>query len=308
MKRSTLILLLVAVALGSAVYYVVRRDKAENTGRDSDEASKPAFDFKAEDVASLAVTRGGQTVRLEKQSDKWQITEPIKTEADQTAAESLVSSLTGATVERTLVMTEGLRRGSGLESPAVTVEIKLKDGAQHKVALGKQDPTGAAAYALLDRQTDVKLVSTSLLTSADKSLDDLRDKTIVTVNRDDLTRVEVKNPHLKLVAEKSGEGKWLVKEPAEKKDKEAPTDRIFAFETARASEVIDSPSADVAAKFASPPVVVRLADKSGRTTVLELSAADGDNIYARVAGRAAIYKANKQLLEDLSFKSADVAP
>jgi hypothetical protein len=308
MKRSTLILLLVAVALGSVVYYVVRKDKAENTGRDSEEANKPAFNFKAEDVASLAVTRGGQTVRLERQSDKWQITEPVKTEADQSAVESLLSSLTGATVERTLAMTESLRRGAGLESPAVTVEVKLKTGAQHKVALGKQDPTGAAAYALLDQNQDVALVSTSLLTSADKSLDDLRDKTILNVNRDDLTRVEVKNPHLKLVAEKNAEGKWLVKEPADKKDKGAPTDKVFAFETARASEVIDTPAGDVAAKFASPPVVVRLTDKNGQTTVLELSAADGDNIYARVTGRAAVYKTGKQLLEDLSFKPADLAP
>jgi hypothetical protein len=308
MKRSTLILLLVAVALGSAVYYVVRKDKAENTGRDSDEASKPAFNFKAEDVSALALTRGGRTVRIEKQADKWQIVEPIKTEADQTAVEALVGSLTSATVERTLAMTESLRRGAGLESPAVTVEVKLGGGARHRVALGKQDPTGAAAYALLDQKPDVALVSTSLLTSADKSLDDLRDKTIINVSRDDLTRVEIKNPHLKLVAEKNAEGKWLVREPADKKDKEAPSDKLFAFETARATEVLDSPPADVAAKFASPPVVVRLLGKQGQTTVLELSAADGDNIYARVAGRAAVYKANRQLLEDLSFKPADVAP
>jgi hypothetical protein len=308
MKRSTLILLLVAVALGAAVYYVMRQDKARGTGRDSEEASKPAFDFKREDVSALTLTREGQTVRLENQSGKWQIVEPVKTEADEIAVDSLVGDLTGATVERTLVLTEGLRQGSGLESPAVTVEVKLKNGTQHKIALGKQDPTGAAVYAKLDQNQDVALVGPSLLTSANKSLNDLRDKTIIKVDREALTRIEVKNPNLKFVAEKGEGDKWLIKEPAAKKDQEAKTDKLFAFDDARATEVIDSPAADVTAKLAAPPVVVRLTDKSGQTTVFQLSAADGDNIYARVEGRPVIYKAGKQLLEDLNFKLADVAP
>lgn len=308
MKRSTLILLFIAVALGGLVFFIVRQDKQRGTGRDSEETSKPAFKFKREDVSTITLTRAGQTVRLEHQSGKWRITEPLTTDAEEAAVDTLVSDLANANIERTLVMTESLRRGSGLSNPTVTVEVKLKNGEQHKIVLGKEAPTGFAAYAQIDGGADVALVGQSLLTSANKSFNELRDKSLLKVNLDDLMRVEIKNPHLKLVAEKDKDGKWLIVEPADKKGKEAKTDKLFAFQYARATEVIDTPPADLTAKLASPAVTVRLTDKNSQGTTLEISAADGDNIYARVSGRVTLYKANKQLLEDLSFKPADVSP
>ncbi|HYE73651.1 MAG TPA: DUF4340 domain-containing protein [Blastocatellia bacterium] len=308
MKRSTLILLLLAVALGGAAYYVIQQDKKLGTSRDSEETSKPAFKFKSEEIASLSITRAGQTTQLENQSGKWQITAPINAEADGASIDSIISDLTNATVERTLVMTASLERGSGLGNPAVTVDVKLKNGEQHKVALGRQDPTGSAVYALIDQGKDVALLSPSLLTSANKSLSDLRSKTIIKANADELARIEIKNQNLTLITEQNSESKWLIKEPADKKDKEAKTEKIFAFQNALATEVIDAPTPEINAKLASPAVEVRLTDKSGKITVLQISAADGDNIYARVEGQSVVYKANKRLLEDLNFKLADVAP
>lgn len=308
MKRSTLILLLLAIALGGAVYYVMQQDKKLGTSRDSEETSKPAFKFKSDDIVAISITRAGQTTHLENQSGKWQITSPINTEADGSSIDAIIGDLTNATVERTLVMTDSLQRGSGLSNPAITVEVKLKNGEQHKVALGRQDPTATAAYALIDQNKDVALLSPSLLTSANKSLNDLRSKTIIKANADELARIEIKNPNLKLVAEPNNEGKWLIKEPAEKKDKEAKSEKLFAFQNALATEVIDAPTPEINARLAAPAVEVRLTDRSGKITLLQISAADGDNIYARVEGRSAIYKANKRLLEDLSFKLADVAP
>lgn len=309
MKRSTLILLLVAVALGGVVFFIQKRDKERNTSRDSDEAtSKPAFNFKREDVAAVSITRGDQTVKLENQSGKWQIVEPVKADADESAVEGVIGEVTGATVDRTLVMTPSLQHGSGLDKPAVLLEVKLKGGAQHRIALGRQDPTGANVYAQLDQNKDVALVSPTLLSGTNKSLSDLRDKALIKANLDELTRVQVKNPNGKLVVEKDKDGKWLIAEPADRKGKEAKTDKLFTFEHARATEVIDNAPADVTAKLAHPAVEVQITDKGGKTTALQISAADGDNIFARVEGRSVIYKVSKQVLEDLSFTLADVAP
>src|SRR5438876_10155267 len=100
MKRSTLILLIAAVALGAFVYfYEIKGGKARD---EKPEPSKPAFTFKREDLTAITLTRAGQTIALENQDNKWIIKQPVNGAADQTTVDSLVNSLADARVERNL--------------------------------------------------------------------------------------------------------------------------------------------------------------------------------------------------------------
>ncbi len=441
MKRNTLILVTVAIVFGAFVYYFEIRE-----GKPRDEAaetSKPAFNFKREEIASIKLTRGGQTLMLENQNDKWVITQPVNTPADESTASSLVSGLIDARVERTLKASAEELKGYGLGEPAVILEIKLKNGEQHTVRLGSKDFSGLSVYGQLDQSQEVVLLPVSLLNNADKSLDDLRDRNVfglsqydlsslalnnehgrialtkqegnwkltspvdepadetemrdllseltsakvaefvseaadelakygldkpkvkltaqiqgggertldigskveeryyakssdrpqifkiesslydklnikfsalrdrqfLKLNKDDLTKVRIKNPNLTVVAEKNQDNKWLIKEPADNKDKEiTSTYRLFDPLENKATEVLDKPPASAAAKLAKPAVEVQLTYKDGKTTTLRVSAADGDQAYVRVEGRSAVYKVDKKVVEDLSFKITDLIP
>ena len=80
MKRNTLILLLIAVVALVAVYFIeVRPGKPRD---EEPEKSRPAFKFSREDVTGISVVRGGQTVNLENQNNKWVITQPVSAAAD----------------------------------------------------------------------------------------------------------------------------------------------------------------------------------------------------------------------------------
>ncbi len=441
MKRSTLILVTVAIVFGAFVYYFEIRE-----GKPRDEAAettKPAFNFKREEIASIKLTRGGQTLMLENQNDKWVITQPVNTPADQSAVSSLVSGLVDARIERTLKASAEELKGYGLAEPAVILEIKLKNGEQHTVRLGSKDFSGLSVYGQVDQSQEVALLPVSLLNNADKPLEDLRDRDVFGVsqydlsslalnnehgrivltkqegdwkltspvdepadetetrdllsdltsakvaefvsetadelakygldkpkltltaqiqgggertlaigskveeryyakssdrpqifkiesslydklnikfsalrnkqflklNKDDLTKIRIKNPNVTLVAEKDNDNKWLVKEPADKKDKEiTSTYRLFDPLENKATEVLDKPPASAAAKLAKPAVEVQLTYKDGKTTALKVSAADGDQAYVRVEGRSAVYKVDKKVVEDLSFKITDLIP
>jgi hypothetical protein len=440
MKRSTLILLLVAAVAGALVYFLEFKDAKPRD--EKADASKPAFAFKREDLAAITVTRAGKTVMVENQDNKWVIKQPVTAPADQSALDSLVGDIANAKVERNLAASAEEIKSYGLQEPAVTLEVKLKNGEQHRLRLGAKDFSGLSVYGLVDDTKEVALLPASLLTSADKSLDDLRDravlgvtqyemgsvainnehgrvalakqdsnwvlkspveapadegevssllgdvtsakaaefvseagddlakfgldkpkvtftaqlqgggerslllgnkdgeryfaknserpqifkvesalydklnlkpaglrsKEIVKLNKDDLTRVEIKNPNLTLAAEKDKDNKWIIKEPAELKDKEAQSYKLFdPLENNKATEVLDQPPAAVAARLAKPAAEVRLTGKDGKTTVVKVSAADGDNVYVRVDGRQGVYKVGKQMLEGLSFKAADVS-
>jgi Domain of unknown function (DUF4340) len=434
MKRNTLILLLIALIGGVAVYYLeVKPGKPRDEEPDT---SKAAFNFKREEINAITLTRGSEKpINFELQNNKWVIKEPINAPADESVINGIIGDLVGARIARDFPGDD--LKSYGLAEPAVKLEIKLKNGQTHRVDLGSKDPIGTFVYTKIDGSQNVALVSSSVLTSADKSLNDLRDrsllgatqyelgsvkftnesgsyelekrdsdwmikspvegmaeesevtgllanvtsaravevaaetiddpakygldkpkltltarltaggertvslgskiddryyyaktsdrpqlykvdaafhgavntklatlrsKTLVKLNRDDLTRVQIKNPNLTIVAEKNNEGKWLVKEPADKKDKEAYSFKLIDPIETRATEVIDRPTGAIAAKLAKPEVEVRLTGKDGKTTVIKVSSADSDNAYARVEGRSEVYKVPKSMLESLSFK------
>lgn len=432
MKRSTLILLLLAVVGGALVYYFeIKPGKPRDEAAD---ASKPAFDFKREDLTGITITRAGQTVNLENQNGKWMITQPLNALADESLINSLVGELVTARVEREIDLEGDRLKNFGLTEPAVKLDFKLKDGKQHHVELGAKDFSGSFAYAKVDGASKAVLLPAALLTNTDKPVNELRDrsifgatqyeidalkvsneqggfelakqendwmlkspvaepadesavstllgdvtgakseeivsetaddlakygldkptvtlttqlntggervisaakqgdnyyaktsdrpqifkidaalydklnakpatlrsKEIVKLDRDNLARVQIKNPNTTVVAENK-DGKWVVIEPVAQKDKEALTAKLLDPLETSATEIIDKPSSAVAAKLAKPAVEVRLTGKDGKTTVIRISAADGEDAYVRVEGRAGIYKVSKSMLDSLSFK------
>jgi hypothetical protein len=440
MKKSTLILLLLAIIGGVAVYYTeIKPGKARDEEPDT---SREAFKLNREDINQIVLTRGGQTVTFENKGNQWLITQPVNAPADDSTINSIIGDLVSARITRDFPASAAELKSYGLTEPKVKLEVKLKNGQSHQIELGDKDFSGASVYAKVDGNQNVALLSGSLLTSADKDLKDLRDrsvlgalsqydikglklstesgplsldkqeagwkltapinseteesevntllsdltsakateivsdtaddlgkyglaaskvsvtalltsggervlnvgnkieeqyyakasdrpqifkidqalydklnvkvsalrsKDILKVSQDDVARVQLKNPNFTLVVEPDKDhNKWLVKEPADKKDKEASAFKIFTPLQSKAEEILDKPSAAVLAKLAKPAVVLTLTFKNGQTSVLRFSEADGENTYVRVDGNPAVYKVSKLMLESLSFKLDEV--
>ncbi len=303
MKRNTFIVLLIALGLGAYVYFYEMKSGKE---RDAEETSKPAFTFKSEDVATLNLTSNNQTIALETNGKDWTITQPVKTDADPTAVEAVLSSIAGATIDRSLIMTPSLQAASGVAQPAVMIAVKLKNGTQHKLLLGRKDPTDAGVYAQIDQNPNVLLLPASLLSGAVKTLNDLRAKEMTKLLQGDVTSFTIKNQNLTFTADRNSENKWLVKEPAAKKEQEAETSKPFSLLSTPATEVIDSPDDKVKALLAKPVVEASFSGKENQVVKFFVSAADGDNVYIRVEGKAEVFKASKSLLESLNFKLTEV--
>jgi hypothetical protein len=98
MKKTTLAVVVLALALGAWVYYSEFKHPAPE--KSSDE-SKLAFSFTAPDVTAIEIDRQGQAMNFEKRDGNWVVTRPVQTNADQSTLEGIASSLAAARISRT---------------------------------------------------------------------------------------------------------------------------------------------------------------------------------------------------------------
>jgi hypothetical protein len=128
---------------------------------EKEDTSKPAFAFKREDINSISLTRAGQTMTIDNENNQWTIKQPVNARADESAVSSLTSEIASAKVERTLPANSGDTKSYGLDSPQVTLGIKLKNGEQHTLKLGAKDFSGMSVYGQIDSAKDVAMLPVS---------------------------------------------------------------------------------------------------------------------------------------------------
>ncbi len=151
-KRTTLTLMLTAVALGGFVYFYELSGRQQQA--EIQEQQKQIFDFESEQIQAITVKQESKTLTLkrdkEAQEKTWKITTPVEKEADLPTVEFLLDQLTGLKSERVITAPASQLSEYGLEKPEITVEIQLKDGKTPRLFLGKPDFNGNSIYSQLE--------------------------------------------------------------------------------------------------------------------------------------------------------------
>jgi uncharacterized protein DUF4340 len=257
------------------------------------------------DLATLDLDNENGHIALVKRDADWSLKSPVEAEADDEQVRSLINELTSAKVADFLKENPSELSKYGLDKPRIALTVKLQDGGERNLSIGAK--IDGDYYAKSADRSEVFKVTSALYDKLNAKPSELRDKQLVTLDKEALTRLWIRNQNLTLATEKDKDGKWIIKEPADKKDKEAQVSRIFsALETNKASEVLDKAPGSAASKLARPAIELRLTDKNGKVTEIKLSSADGDNVYAQVQGRQGVYKIGKQILDSLNLKVDDL--
>jgi Domain of unknown function (DUF4340) len=304
MKRSTLILVMVAALVGGFVYF---REYRHPPAKPKAEVNKPAFGFAGADVRALILTRVGASVTIERQGGQWEITAPVETRADQGAVGDLVDELVTAQISRTLTAGPDRLRAFGLEQPALTLEIRLENGKQHSVRLGNVDFSGQAVYAQLDGSNDVVLLPAELRSRADKPLEALRDRSVLGFSTWDVDAFELKDPSGDFRLVKQGND-WKMQKPQ-------PLTADAAAVSALLSQVSAGRIAKVASETASylgrygldaPALSFEIQLAQGGRRALLLGKKSGDEYYARDTSRAMVFLVSASLYQKLDATLFDL--
>jgi len=251
--RTTLIAALLLLLFGVYVYVFEYRWPQEKESRE--EQAKKMLSLDGKTVRALTVTNSHGSFSLEKaggappegpapgaERKDWRILSPLDTDADDSVVNAMVNALEDLKSEQ--VVAEGAQDLApfGLEKAKIRIEVAAEgeDGPLPALLVGKKSPVGQNSYGMKEGEKDVHLLNEYLDDRFDKGLDDLREKRIFRVNREDIERLEIRKagtPRLELVRD---QGRWEMVRPVRAPVAGSEADRLLDRFTSVSARSFDS--------------------------------------------------------------------
>jgi hypothetical protein len=286
------VLLVLAGTYATLQWHQVQKEAREKR-------AKKIFQVQEKDIGLLTLVRDGQTVRLVKQKHDWHLTAPLAARADQATVDAMLVTLAHLEKERDLGSQKNLKP-FGLEKPRLVVEYTAQ-GKSQRLAVGGQVPGGRDYYALKDQSPNVLLINTASKESLDRSLTNLRDKTLLAFEPGEVKEVKIKTGRLRVDLEKAGPKVWRW---TGKEDFQVRSDRVEALlrqlHDARIKEFPEQlPKNYRSIGLTRPQAEVTLVTAKGSET-LQLGSAKDDVIYVRKGEDGPVVLVGPKLAEDLS--------
>lgn len=118
------------------------------------------LDLEESSVVAVRLVEGAITMRLARQADGWIVVEPADTAAPADLASAFVESLLGAVVLDAVELAARPEGEFGLDETR-RIEIESVGGSRRVLVIGRETPTGTAAY--VRDGGDVRVIGRNLL-------------------------------------------------------------------------------------------------------------------------------------------------
>jgi hypothetical protein len=299
--RSTLALLAVLIGLGAYIYFVASQADVASSAEDREEVFAS---LESADIQSLKVKgeNTDTTTALRKEGDGWQIQEPVNAPASVSEVSGLTSALAGLEIVRVIEDNPADLSPYGLATPRFEVEFTSAEGKPSgRLLVGSKTPTGGDMYALRNDEKRVFLIPAFQESSLNKSTLDLRDKTLLRVERDKIDALELQAGGQPVVITKQGTD-WRITKPVTARADAGTVDALISrVETAQFKSVAVQNATPADLKkfgFDRPSGSVALSAGSSRATLL-LGGTAGQDVYARDASRPEVFTIESSFAEEL---------
>jgi hypothetical protein len=254
---------------GSSKYFL---DKSTFDLRDKDvlaidEASLKQIDFKS---------KANRYVLERTDAKNWQLTSPKRVDADSSTVTSLLSAFRNNRALAFLTDSSDERKRTGVNTPAADVTFSPTAGDKVRIHLATAKVgSDQKAFALRQAGQEAILAEVPLaaVTALDKSPNDLRDKSVLTFNRDEVARVTFSpgGGAAEIIVEKASADagpseEWRVTAPLSGPAKKWKLSSVlWSLSSLKASSIADENPKDWGKYGVSVPSrAVTLADHSGK--------------------------------------------
>jgi hypothetical protein len=305
--RSTIALLVVLIGLGGYIYFVTNK----RTPGDSGPKKEQVFaGVEADKIEELKIkSEKGDVTSLKKNGDKWEIVSPQPLPASESDLIGLTSALGQMEVVRVVDENPTDLKEYGLEQPRIEVDFKSRDGKPSgRIAFGDKTATGGNMYAKRNDDKRVFLVADFQDSSLNKSTFDLRDKTLIKIERDKVDSVTIDSGGKSVVLAKEGSDWKLTRPVAARADFSAVDGLVGRIESAQMKSVESSEVAPADLKkygLDKPDVTVTLGQGSARAVLAFGGKSGEDAVYARDLSKPAVATVDNSLAQDLKKPPED---
>jgi uncharacterized protein DUF4340 len=287
--------------LAGILYWSDHRKPAEDAAKVSADTPPAILKLDASAITRLDLEKKDEKsiVLTKAESGKWQITAPEPFGADQSTVSGILSTLSSLNSQRVVEDKATDLKPYGLDHPALQLAISEKDNKTQKLLIGDDTPIGGAAYAMLASDPRVFTMASDTKASVDKSLNDLRDKRLLPVNPDKISRIELvrRNQDIEFGRNKD---EWQILKP---KPLRADSSEVSELARKLTDAKIDFSSYDakeaaLAFAHATPLATAKVTDESG-TEELQVrksqAGLNNDTYCAKSTAVDGIYKITSEL-------------
>lgn len=298
--RGLIVAVVVLATLGGVLYWSQHHKPAEESAAVPASAAPMIVKINPADVSQLVI-RQKEPVTLKKIDGKWQITEPKPYPADQEAVAGVLSTLSGLNADRVVEEKASDRKQYGLDPAQVELDISIKDGTR-KLLLGDDTPAGGDVYAALATDPRVFTVASYQKSSLAKTLNDLRDKSLITLTADKVSRVELLKKGEDLEFDRTKDG-WQILKPSSSPADSAAVNALVSTLTNARMDLTATIDAAAAFRSGTPLATAKMTGDGGMQS-LEVRK-NKDDYFAKSSAVEGIYKVDSSVGLGLDKKIDD---
>jgi hypothetical protein len=307
---NTLIALLLLAATWGAITFYDKR-KAREAPKTETTPQQKILSVEAQHIQGISfIPRSGEGITCRREGANWTIVEPQKLPADQSAFSTLLTNLTGATVEEVVDPHPSNLKDFGLDPPQFTLQVTTDAKPPSlKLLLGDDTPTSGGIYAQVAGDPRVITLASYLKTSLEKKLFDLRDRRALTLDADQIQKIQVDSKGQKFTLEKNPEGVWdLNLPPAVRADRFAVEGMVSQLRGLTMQSIAsDNKKKTGEYGLAAPELRLELKGPGGsQSLVVGKKDKEGDRYFAMNSALEPVFTLSSSFVTDFKKKPEDL--
>jgi Domain of unknown function (DUF4340) len=302
MNQRTLIGLLVLLA-GLGGFFLYDTYWLSPAREQRDQAKGRLWTVEPKDIEAIAITRKGETIRLKRVEDGWEMLAPVKARGDRGTADELATSLATLRVDREIDPNPAKPSDFGLDPPAAEVRIEVKGRSEPlRLVVGAKNPTGAWVYGREGSKPAVLALSEIAARDTSRPTADFRDKTLLAFDRKSVSGVELDVDGQRIALEPEEGGKWRIARPGPyRADANLVTELLDRLASARVKEFVVEEARAPAEYGLDRPTAVTLIlgrdkDRTQKGLLFGRADAERKHVYVMRAGEPAVMLVGNEVL------------
>lgn len=207
MKKRGVILIggVILLCLLLGVYFLMKNRNSQQTEETIQQEEKKISLISLENVSRISFMIEGEITGWTKQEDIWSLDKDGDFPTDTEKIDSIISTLSAMTEERTLENIKNLK-GYGLEEPVNLIEIQNEEGQSERISVGNKNPSTGDTYLYLnDEKTTVYTVENDINSLLEGSLFDYAvGEEMPSIVSSTIKKIEVKKKENSYILESDG--------------------------------------------------------------------------------------------------------